>query len=71
MVTIVEQLQQNFHKKNFVRKYLVPLLFVWNVFRSSKIKFFGNKTYFTGWWRLLEIFIEIATLQSRPQFLSC
>ena len=70
MVTIVEQLQQNFHKKNFVRKYLVPLLFVWNVFPSSKIKFFGDKIYFTGWSRLLKIFIEIATLQSRPQFLS-
>ena len=70
MVAIVEQLQQNFHEKIFVRKYFVPLLFVWNVFPSSKIKFFGDKIYFTGWSRLLKIFIEIATLQSRPQFLS-
>ena len=70
MVTIVEQLQQNLHEEIFVRKYFVPLLFVWNVFPSSKIKFFGDKIYFTGWSRLLKIFIEIATLKSRPQFLS-
>ena len=61
MVTIVEQLQQNFHEKIFVRKYFVSLLFVWNVLPSSEIKFFGDKNYFTGWSRLLKIFIEIAT----------
>ena len=48
MVTIIEQLQQNFHEKNFVRKYFDPLLFVWNVFPSSKVEFFGDKIYFTG-----------------------
>ena len=70
MVTIVEQLQQNFHEKTFVKKYFVPLLFVWNVLPSSRINFFGDQIYFTGWSQLLKICIEIATLQSRPQFLS-
>ena len=59
-----------FSWKIFVRKHFVPLLFVWNVLPSSKITIFGDKIYFTGWSRLLKIFIEIATLQSRPQFLS-
>ena len=67
--TIVQQLQQNFHEKSFVRKYFVPFLFVRNVFPSCKMKFFGDKVYFTGWSRLLKIFIDIATLQSRPEFL--
>ena len=70
MITIVEQLQQNFQEKILVRKYFAPLLFVWNVFPSSKVKYFGDKIYFTGWSQLLKIFIEIATLQIRPQFLS-
>ena len=48
MVTIIELLQQNFHEKKFVRKYFVPLLFVWNVFPSSKVELFGDKIYFTG-----------------------
>ena len=39
-------------------------------FRAAKWIFFGDKVYFTGWSRLLKIFIELATLQSRPQFLS-
>ena len=69
MVTIVEQLQQNFHENIFFRKYFVSLLFAWNVLSNTKIKFFGDKNYFTGWSRLLKIFIEIATLQSRPQLL--
>ena len=69
MVTIVEQLQQTFHEKIFVRKYFFPLLFVWNVLRSSKMKVFGDKIYFTGWSRLLKVFIEIATLQNRLQLL--
>ena len=59
-----------FSWKIFVRKYFVSLLFVWNVFPSSKVKFFGDKIYFTGWSRLLKIFFEIATLQCLPQFLS-
>ena len=62
MVTIVEQLQQNIHEKFFVGKYFVPLLSVWNVFPSSKMTFFGDKIYFTGWSQLLKIFIEIGTL---------
>ena len=70
MVNIVEQLRKNFHGKKFVRKYFVPLLFVWNIFPSSKMKFFGHKIYFAGWSRLLKIFIETATLESRPHFLS-
>ena len=67
--TIVQQLQQNFHEKSFVRKYFVPFLFVRNVFPSFKMNFFGDKVSFTGWSWLLKIFIEIATLQSRPEFL--
>ena len=67
MAMIVQQLQQNFHEKIFVRKYFAPPLFV---FPSGKKNYFGDKIYFTGWSRLLKIFIEIATLKSRPQFLS-
>ena len=34
------------------------------------MKFFDDEIYFTGWSQLLKIFIEVAILQSRPQFLS-
>ena len=67
MITIVEQLQQNFHEKVFVRKYFVPLFFVLKCFSEFQN---ADKINFTGWSRLLKIFIELATLQSRPQFLS-
>ena len=59
MVTIVEQLQQNFHENIFFRKYFVSLLFAWNVLSNTKIKFFGDKNYFTGWSRLLKSLLKL------------
>ena len=70
MVTIVEQLQQNFYEKYFVRKYFVLLLFVWIVFSSSKMNFFAMKFILLAghdcWKSLLKLQLYRAILSSYP-----
>ena len=64
----------NFNKifmKNFLSENILSHCFLSEMFfQGPKLNFFGDKIYFTCWSRLLKIFIEIATLQTRPQFLS-
>ena len=59
MFTIVEQLQQNFHWKFFVRKYFALVFIVWNALLSWSMIFLTNKTHFSGWSRWLNNFNKI------------
>ena len=56
MVTIAEQLQQNSHRKIFVRKYFVIVFIVRNALLSWSMIFLSNKTYFSRWLWLLNNF---------------